>query len=318
VPVVLRRLTLDDSAALTSLWQAANNARRERIGLLALPGGDCVLARSGAFGVGIFDDGVLVSAAVGMPARADDGRSEHNVPGLAHISSVMTTPDRWGEGLAGEVVEAVMIQALRRGYGRAQLWTHASNSASQRVYERHGFWRSGRERPDDNGEQILHYLRDLPVLPTRSRPAARVLCLDDENRMLLLHFRDPHDGHLLWEPPGGGIEGDETPHEAVVREWAEETGLSLPHLAPNSTDVARDLVWRGARWVVDEQFFLARLPGVGTPIPSEGIDQEMDAYLGSQWVPWRELDQLPDPVIPDLIPVLRRLDPRGPWADPAA
>lgn len=284
------------------------------MGLPALPEDELVLARPGAFGVGIFDD-VLVTAAVAMPARGDDGRSEHNVPGLAHISSVVTRPDRWGEGLAGEVLEAVMLNALRRGHARAQLWTHASNDASRRLYERHGFWQSGRQRPDDNGEQILHYLRDLPVLPTRSRPAARLLCLDAQDRLLLLHFRDPHDGHLLWEPPGGGIEPGETPLEAVVREWAEETGFPLPDLAPDSTYVARDLVWRGARWVVDEQFFLGRMSGVGTPIPSEGVDQEMDAYLGSDWVLWRELGDLPDPVIPDLIPVLRRLDPQGPWAD---
>jgi 8-oxo-dGTP pyrophosphatase MutT (NUDIX family)/GNAT superfamily N-acetyltransferase len=311
---MLRRLTPDDSADLTSLWQAANNARRERVGLPPLSKDDPVLARPGAFGVGIVDD-AMVSAAVAMPARGDDARSEHNVPGLAHISSVVTRPDRWGEGLAGEVLEAVMLHAVRRGYGRAQLWTHASNDPSRRLYERHGFWQSGRRRLDDNGEQIVHYLRDLPVLPTRSRPAARVLCLDAQDRLLLLHFRDPHDGHLLWEPPGGGIEPGESPLQAVVREWEEETGLPLPDLAPHSTSVARDLVWRGARWVVDEQFFLGRIPGLGTPLPTEGVDQEMDAYLGSDWVPVRALDELPDQVIPDLLPVLRRLDPHSDWAD---
>jgi 8-oxo-dGTP pyrophosphatase MutT (NUDIX family)/GNAT superfamily N-acetyltransferase len=317
VPVVLRRLTSDDSASLASLWQEANNARRESIGLSALPEAEPVLARAGAFGVGIFD-GDLVSAAVALPARGDDGRSQLNVPGLAHISSVMTAPNRWGDGLAGRVVEAVMSAALRRGYSRAQLWTHLTNGAAQRVYEREGFWRSGRERPDDNGEPMAHYLCDLPVLQTRSRPAARLLCLDASDRLLLLHFRDPHDGHLLWEPPGGGIEPGESPREAVIREWAEETGLPLPALAPESTYVARDIVWRGSRWVVDEHFFLARMPGVGPPIPSEGVDQELDAYLGSDWVPWRNVGALPDPATPDVVPVLRRLDPSGPWASPSS
>lgn len=316
MPADLRRLTLDDSATLTSLWQAANNARRQSIGLPALPEGEEVLSRPGAFGVGRYDD-KLVSAAVAMPARGDDGRSEHRVPGLAHISSVMTAPDRWGEGLGGRVVRAVFSHAIRRGFARAQLWTQASSIAAQRVYERAGFRPSGRERLDADGEPIVHYLCDLPVLPTKSRPAARLLCFDVEDRLLLLHFRDPHDGHLLWEPPGGGIEPGESARAAVQREWAEETGFPPPDLGSESTYVARDLVWRGARWVVDEQFFLGRLSGVGTPIAAEAADQEMDAYLGSAWVPWRELDDLPDPVIPDLLPVLRRLAPHGPWAEPS-
>lgn len=311
---MLRRLAADDSAALTSLWQAADNARRESVGQLALPAGENVLSRPGAFGVGVFDDS-LVSAAVAMPARGDDGRSEHNVPGLAHISWVMTEPARWGEGLGGRVVRAVMSHAIRRGFARAQLWTHTTNVGAQCVYEREGFWRSGRERLDDHGQQLVHYLRDLPILATRSRPAARLLCVDGDERVLLLQFRDPHDGHLLWEPPGGGIEPGESAYEAVVREWAEETGFPLPDVAPESTYVARDLVWRGERWVVDEQFFLGRMSGVGTPIPADAADQEMDAYLGSAWVPWRQLDDLPDPLIPDLLPVLRRLDPKGPWAE---
>ena len=44
---------------------------------------------------------------------------------------------------------------------------------------------------------------------TKHRPAARVICLDAADRVLLMHWRDPSDGHLLWEPPGGGIEPGE-------------------------------------------------------------------------------------------------------------
>lgn len=332
MPAFVKRLTTVDDDALASLWQAATDLRRERVGLEPLADATPVLQRPGAFGVGVFDavdgrvagderdgaDGRLVAAAVAMPARADDGRSEHAVPGLAHISSVATHPDRWGEGLGGRVVRAVMSHAVRRGYARAQLWTQATNARAHRLYEREGFVRSGRERAEHRGEQIVHYLRDLPVLPMTSRPAARLLCLDAEERLLLLHFRDPFDGHQLWEPPGGGLEPGESPLEAVAREWVEETTLPLPRLEQTSTYVARDLIWRGARWVGDEQFFLGRATGMGSPLPAEGIDQAMDAYLGSAWVCWRELETLADPVEPDLLPALRRLDPSGPWADPPA
>lgn len=314
MPTELRRFTEAEAAPLSSLWQAGTVARRHGIGLTTLPEAAPVLARPGAFGVGLFEPD-LVSAAVAMPARGDDGRSEHNIPGLAHISSVVTDPSRWGEGLGGIVTRAIQLQAIRRGFARAQLFTPDTNLAAQRLYEREGFVRSGRQRRNDDGEQMVHYLRDLPVLRTRARPAARAICLDADERVLLLNFRDPVDGSRLWEPPGGGIEPGESPREALLREWAEETGFAPPELGDESTIVARDLVWRGDRWVTDEWFFLGRVPGLGTPVRAEDADQAMDAYLGSAWVPWRELDQLQDPVIPDLIPVLHRLDPQGPWAE---
>ena len=320
MPVYPKRLTSADDAEFALLWQRATDVRRFRSGLQPLPQTGSALQRPGAFGVGLFDGEELVAAAVAMPAKSDDGRSEKAVPGLAHVSSVATCPTRWGEGLGRRVVRTVLSLCVRRGFARAQLWTQTGNLAAQRAYEREGFTRSGRERPDFRAgdEHIIHYLRDLPVLPTTSRPAARILCLDADDRLLLLHFRDPIDGHQFWEPPGGGIEVGETPYEAVVREWSEETGSPLPQVAPESTYVARDLVWRGKRWVGDEQFFLGRTTARGTPIPIEGIDQEMDAYLGAGWVPWRDLATLEDLPEPDLLPVLRRLDPNGPWAEHAA
>lgn len=327
MPAYAKRLTSSDDERFASLWQQATEVRRQHIGLQPKPEAASVLQRPGAFAVGLYDgggpgnaelgdDGELVAAAVAMPARADDARSENNVPGLAHIPSVATSPSKWGEGLGGRVVRAVLSHAVRRGYARAQLWTQTSNLGAQRLYEREGFTRSGRERSDFRGgdEHIIHYLRDLPVLPTTSRPAARMLCFDADDRLLLLHFRDPSDGHQLWEPPGGGIEPGESPYDAVVREWGEETGLPLPQLAAESTYVARDLIWRGVRWVGDEQFFLGRTAAVGSAIPPEAVDQAMDAYLGSAWVRWQDVATLEDPVEPDLLAVLRRLDPSGPWA----
>jgi 8-oxo-dGTP pyrophosphatase MutT (NUDIX family)/ribosomal protein S18 acetylase RimI-like enzyme len=313
MPLELRRLTSDDSDEVSTLWHAAHTARRRRIGLAVRAREKALLTRSGVFGVGLFDPD-MVAVAVAMPAREDDGRSSHNVPGLAHISSVATVPERWGQGLGAQVVSAILLQAIRSGFARAQLWTQSTNLAAQRLYERAGFVGSGRQRPDGRGEHILHYICDLPALATRSRPAARVLCRDDDERLLLLHFRDPADGSVFWEPPGGGLEPGETALEAVQREWHEETDLPLPQVAPEPTYVARDLVWRGQRWITDEYFFLARLRGRGQPLRSTGLDQEPDAYLGSDWVPWRKLDALRDPVIPDLGPVLQRLDPDGPWS----
>jgi 8-oxo-dGTP pyrophosphatase MutT (NUDIX family) len=57
------------------------------------------------------------------------------------------------------------------------------------------------------------------------RPAVRVVCLDQRQRLLLLRWRDPADGSYVWEPPGGGVEPGEQPIDAARRELQEETGL---------------------------------------------------------------------------------------------
>ncbi len=44
-----------------------------------------------------------------------------------------------------------------------------------------------------------------------------------ENKVLLVH----HKKFNKWTPPGGHIEENETPADAVVREWKEELGLSV-------------------------------------------------------------------------------------------
>lgn len=153
------RLTHDDNDALSSVWQAATNLRRHQLGLTDLAPVAPALSRPGSFGVGLYEGSELVSAAVAMPARGDDGHSEHNVPGLAHISAVVTESTRWGRGLAGRAVRAVMTHATRRGFARVQLWTHRFNGGARRLYEREGFRCSGREKVDDYGEVIVHYLR---------------------------------------------------------------------------------------------------------------------------------------------------------------
>jgi 8-oxo-dGTP pyrophosphatase MutT (NUDIX family) len=266
------------------------------------------MRRDGAFGVGIFDGSALVSMAVAMPARGDDGRSIHNVPGLAHISSVATHPQRWGEGLAGKALNAIMSHARRRGFARVQLFAHATNGPAMRLYAREGFVRSGRTRLDEYGEPHVHFLRELPVAEPVNRVAARLLCRDEEGRVLLMHWRDTTDGHQVWEPPGGGVESDEDPLDAVRREWYEETGLPIPDLRTEPTIVSRDTFWGGGRLVADEYFFLGRITGPSDLAPAALTAGERDALLGWKWFTLAELAQPDDEVVPDLIPILQRLD----------
>ncbi len=59
----------------------------------------------------------------------------------------------------------------------------------------------------------------------RLRHSARGLVVDDQSRLLLYRFIAPGGGLTVWCPPGGGLEGDETPSEALARELDEEIGL---------------------------------------------------------------------------------------------
>lgn len=56
--------------------------------------------------------------------------------------------------------------------------------------------------------------------------------LERDGRLLLT--RRPDGGPLAgcWELPGGKVEGDETPEEALVREWQEELGVRVEAAEP--------------------------------------------------------------------------------------
>lgn len=54
-------------------------------------------------------------------------------------------------------------------------------------------------------------------------PSVTGIVYDERGRILLVHQRDG----AVWSTPGGAIEPDETPADAVVREMWEETGLKV-------------------------------------------------------------------------------------------
>lgn len=64
--------------------------------------------------------------------------------------------------------------------------------------------------------------------PRRIRRTARVLLVDDRERILLFSDSDPGlPGRRWWITPGGGIDPGETDLAAAVREVEEETGTLL-------------------------------------------------------------------------------------------
>lgn len=64
--------------------------------------------------------------------------------------------------------------------------------------------------------------------PLRRRRTARVLLIDDRDRVLLFADTDPGlPGSGWWMTPGGGVDLGESDLDAAVREVEEETGLRV-------------------------------------------------------------------------------------------
>ncbi|AKT52769.1 hypothetical protein ADJ73_10740 [Arsenicicoccus sp. oral taxon 190] len=64
------------------------------------------------------------------------------------------------------------------------------------------------------------------MTPRRTRHTARVLPVDEQGRVLLLHGVDPDDReHPVWFSLGGEIDPGEDPVGAALRELREEVGL---------------------------------------------------------------------------------------------
>ncbi|MCK2217971.1 NUDIX domain-containing protein [Actinomadura sp. ATCC 31491] len=142
--------------------------------------------------------------------------------------------------------------------------------------------------------------------PVSARPAARVVCLDRDGRVLLLHWYDRVARAEVWEPPGGGIDPGETPLDAARRELTEETGLPGSAVLDLSVEVGRDFRWHGVRYVKDEPFYLARFPGARPEVRPGGLtEEEREAYLGHLWAAEGELPAGVEP--PELAEVVRRL-----------
>ena len=133
----------------------------------------------------------------------------------------------------------------------------------------------------------------------------RIICLDAHGAILLIKWRDPLDGHVFWEPPGGGIEEGETPRQAAVRELFEETGLDST-LSLEFQLVERDYTFAGRHHRHIEAFFHTRTGA--SPRPTAFTDEEMETYVEARFWSRNDLDQLDSSLQPpELSEILDRM-----------
>ncbi|MEV3858409.1 NUDIX hydrolase [Streptomyces sp. NPDC050095] len=153
------------------------------------------------------------------------------------------------------------------------------------------------------------------------RKVARVVLLDQESRILLLHGHEPGDSaDDWWFTPGGGLEGDETREQAALRELAEETGITEVELGPVLWQRVCSFPFDGRRWDQDEWYFLARTTSSAAlpEINEKGLtDLERRSVAGARWWTYRELAEAHETVYPTrLAELLNRLLDEGPPSRP--
>ena len=195
---------------------------------------------------------------------ADHADRAHRADAENDLSRALSTiPAASEPELAAELADAAeRVVLARRFYNDAVRDTRALRA----VLFTRVFGLAGRAAMPDYFEIAEYPQRSVP----RSRTAARVVLLDDADRVLLLSGTDPRVGSRWWITPGGGVEGGESLPDAARRELAEETGLLLGAgelVGPIWRRVAR-FTFTGVDYEQTEFYFAARAPRSGAAAPA--------------------------------------------------
>lgn len=135
------------------------------------------------------------------------------------------------------------------------------------------------------------------------RHAARVVLLDETDRILLVRFE--YAGRRWWATPGGGLEGHETHKQAALREVREETGHELERLGPWVWAREHVFLFEDRLYRQVERYFAARVEAFD-PQSQELGAEEVKAFAGLGWWTLAELEVSEEEFAPADLPALVR------------
>jgi len=147
---------------------------------------------------------------------------------------------------------------------------------------------------------------DVPF--SGERHAARVLLVDEDDRLLMLRGHDPlKPGRSWWFTVGGGLDEGEDHRGAAERELFEETGVAV-----SATELVGP-VWRrtaifdflGGNLIQHEQFFVARVLRAEVALSTAGWSAiELDTVDEFGWFSAAEIRALDLEYFPAQLPHL--------------
>jgi 8-oxo-dGTP pyrophosphatase MutT (NUDIX family) len=156
----------------------------------------------------------------------------------------------------------------------------------------------------------------MPTTKQAPRIGARVLLLDNHDRVLLIHARDPDNPtNHWWELPGGGQDPGEALHDTARRELAEETGIQLTDVGAHLWTRESRFHYRGRDHHRVDHVFLVRTPDATPTVALRPTDNEKAGLVERRWWTVETLAECPDTLLPATLPQLFKDIVNG-WVPP--
>ncbi len=137
----------------------------------------------------------------------------------------------------------------------------------------------------------------MAASPRPKRPAARLLVIDPDGRLLMFRFT-PADRPAFWCTPGGAVDPGESFEAAAVRELFEETGMTCP-IGPQVA--AMEMVFttlEGVEVDGEERYFVTRPDDCAVRIEGH-TELEQRVMQSHRWFTPGELAALDERYYPD-------------------